>query len=272
MINKQSKVISIKNKKTIINSIFILFYHLCFFSLLISINLQPIFSKTIVLAAAEGSIPTSYVSNGKQTGILIDVINEAFKRTGYTVEIKLLPWARCLEEVKNGTVDGIFSVFITEERKIFMTYTSEILITQVQSFFVLKNSKITFDGDLKKLSDKKIGMIIKTSYGPRLDAATNENLFKKIDLAPFSKSNVKKLLSKRVDLIPSYRHIVLSTAKELGELDNIKELSPEIEAIPSYLAFSKKRDYLKLIIAYDKALKDMKKDGTYDMIFKKYLE
>lgn len=236
------------------------------------INSQFIFSKTIILAAAENSIPTTYVENGRKTGILTEIINEAFKRIGYSVEIELMPWARCLEEVEKGTVDGIFSVFITEDRKTFLTYTTEILITQVQAFFVLKNSNITFDGDLNKLSDKTIGVITKTSYGPRLDTALKDKLFKKIDLSPFSQSNVKKLLTKRVDLIPSYRHIVLSTAKELGELDNIKELSPEIESIPSYLAFTKKRNFSNIIKSYNKALKEMKKDGTYDKIFKKYLE
>lgn len=235
------------------------------------LTLHPIYSKNLVLVAAADSIPTSYFGNGKNKGILVDVINEVFKRAGYSVDIKLMPWARCIEEVKVGKADGIFSVFKTKEREEFLTYTTEVLINQVQAFFVLKTSNIAFDGDLKKLSKKRIGLIIKTSYGPILDKAIAENTFENIELSPFSKSNIQKLLSKRVDIIASYQEIVLSTAKELGELGNIKKLTPPIESIPSYLAFTKKRDFTKVINDYNKTLLLMKKDGTYDKIFKKYL-
>ena len=236
------------------------------------VGMQPVDADAVLLAAAAGSVPTSYVEKGRQEGILIDVINEAFKRAGHSVVIKLMPWARCQEEVKLGAVDGIFSVFITLQRQRFLTYTNEVLITQVQAFFVLSSSSLTFDGNLKMFSDKSIGIINQTSYGPRLDKALKEGVFKKIDLATDSESNLKKLLAGRVDLIPSYRQVVLSTAKKLGVLGKIRQLSPEIEAVPSYLAFTKARDFSKLIKDYDRALASMKMDGTYDRIFNRYIE
>lgn len=227
-------------------------------------------AQTLVLAAAD-SVPTAYMENGKQTGLLVDVVNEAFKRAGYRVEIKLMPWARCLVEVKDGKIDGIFSVYQTRERQEFLTYAEEVLITQVQAFFVRKDSSITFDGDLNKLSELRIGIINQTSYGPRLDSALEKGLFKKVDAAHSASSNVQKLLHDRIDVIPSYRHVVLGTAKTLGVAGDIRELSPAIEAIPSYLAFSKTRDYPHVISAFNQALHAMKKDGTYDAIFNKYL-
>lgn len=227
-------------------------------------------AQTLVLAAAD-SVPTAYVDNGKQSGILVDVINEAFKRTGYSVEIAIMPWARCLAEVKAGKIDGIFSVYRTREREEFLTYADEVLITQVQAFFVRKGSTISFDGDLNKLSELRIGIINATSYGPRLDAALKTGTFKKVDAADSASSNIQKLLHDRVDVIPSYRHVVLDSARTLGVAGSIKELSPAIEAIPSYLAFSNKRDYTKVIEAFNQALRSMKKDGTYDAIFSKYL-
>ncbi|WP_136810228.1 substrate-binding periplasmic protein [Desulfosediminicola flagellatus] len=232
---------------------------------------QTVFAETIVLAAAD-STPTAYTENGKQSGILVDVINEAFKRADYPVEIKIMPWARCLKEVKDGNVDGIFSAYDIKERHAFLTYATEVLITQVQAFFVLKDSTITFDGDLTKLSDKSIGIIIQTSYGPRLDLALKNGTFVKVDQTTSAPLNVKKLLEGRVEIIPSYRHVVLSTAKSLGAVNQIKELSPEIEAIPSYLAFTKKRNFTNIIRDFNKALLSMKNDGTYDIIFNNYIK
>ena len=246
---------------------------MCFLSLwILGLGMQPVVANTVILAAAADSIPTSYVENGKPTGILVDVINEAFRRAGYKVEVKLMPWARCIAAAKSGAVDGIFSVYMTPERQQFMTYTDEVLITQVQAFFVRADSSLTFDGDLTKLRGTSIGVIKKTSYGPRLDAALNTGIFKKIDFTTNSELNVRKLIAGRIDMIPSYRHVVLSTAKKVGALDKIKQLSPDIEAIPSYLAFTKKRDFTKLIRDYDKAIASMKKDGSYEQIFNRYLQ
>lgn len=227
-------------------------------------------AKPLVLAAAD-SAPTAYFDNGKQAGMLVDVVNEVFKRTGYSIEIAIMPWARCLAEVKAGKIDGIFSVYLTPARQEFLTYADEVLITQVQAFFVRKDSAISFDGDLSTLSELRIGIINETSYGPRLDAALGKGVFRKVDLANSASTNIQKLLHDRIDVIPSYRHVVLDSARRLGVAGSIKELSPAIEAIPSYLAFSNKRDYTAVIAAFNQALRSAKEDGTYEAIFNKYL-
>lgn len=234
-------------------------------------NSQAVVADKLVLVAAEDSIPTSYTENGVPTGILVDVINEAFERAGYSVEVQLKPWARCQAEAKLGIVDGIFSIFDTAERREFLNYADEVLITQVQAFFVPVESTITFDGDIRNLANNSIGVINLTSYGPRIDGALENGLFKHVDQAQSSESNLLKLLAGRVDIIPSYLHVVLSTAKALGVSNKIRQLSPNVGAIPSYLAFTKKRDFSKVIIDYNRALASMKKDGTYDDIFDQYL-
>lgn len=240
--------------------------------LLLLTPLQNVAAQKILLAAAENSIPTSYVENGKQTGILIDIIHEAFERAGYSVEIQLMPWARGLRWVKEGYVDGIFSAYITTERQEYLIYAQEELIIQRQAFFVSVDSTITFDGDINKLADKSIGIINGTSYGPKLDDALEKGVFKRVDQALNSRSNVRKLLAGRIDIIPSYRHVALNTAKTLGQAHQIKELQPALEEIPSYLAFTQKKDFSQVIKDFNKALASMKSDGTYDRIFNQYLQ
>jgi len=220
---------------------------------------------------AADSAPTAYFVDGQLTGILVDVIHEAFSRAGYSVTIRLEPWARCIEDAHEGRVDGIFSIFRTPERQVFLDYTSQPIITQVVSFFTLKRTPISFDGNFASVSRSAIGIINQTSYGPRLDEALKQGFFAKQILAYSAENNVKMLLLGRVDIIPSYRHVVLFTAKSLGALDQIQELSPKVDSIPSYLAFNRKNDYSIVMADYDKALKSMQQDGSYDRIFDKYL-
>ncbi len=61
--------------------------------------------------------------------------------------------------------------------------------------------------------------------------------------------------------------------KEDGDLKkykDIKKLSPDVQSTPAYMAFSKKRNLLKVRDNFDKVLLEMKKDGTYSKIIKNW--
>jgi polar amino acid transport system substrate-binding protein len=224
----------------------------------------------LVLVAAD-SAPTAYMEDGKPSGILVDVVTEAFQRTGHPFEIQLMPWARCLAEIRSGRVDGIFSVFKLPERNEFLTYTSVPVITQVEAFFVPADSDAKFDGDISKLAGFRIGTIRGTSYGVKIDDALKTGVWSTVVEANNVDSLVGMLVSKRIDLAVGYRLVVLEAARKKGYLDKIKEISPGIDEIPSYLAFTKQRDYSELIIDLDRALTSMKNDHRFEAINEKYL-
>jgi polar amino acid transport system substrate-binding protein len=224
----------------------------------------------LVLVAAD-SAPTAYMEDGKPTGILVDVVTEAFQRTGYPFEIQLMPWARCLAEIRSGHVDGIFSVFKLPERNEFLTYTSVPVITQVEAFFVPADSDVKFDGDISKLGGLSIGTIRGTSYGIKVDGALKTGVWSTVVETNSVDSLVGMLGLKRIDLAIGYRHVVLEAARKKGSSDKIKEISPGIDEIQSYLAFTKQRDYSEVIADFDRALTSMKNDHSFEAIYEKYL-
>jgi polar amino acid transport system substrate-binding protein len=224
----------------------------------------------LVLVAAD-SAPTAYMENGKPSGILVDVVTEAFKRTGHQVEIQLMPWARCLAETRSGRVDGIFSVFKLPERNEFLTYANVPIITQVLAFFAPADSDPKFDGDVSQFGGFRIGTIRGTSYGIKVDSALKTGQWSAVVETNNIDSLVGMLVLKRIDLAVGYRHVVLEAARKKGDLNKIKELSPTIDEIPSYLAFTKQRDYSEVIADFDRALTSMKDDHSFDAIYEKYL-
>lgn len=226
-------------------------------------------SETLVLAAAD-TRPTAFLVDGKPTGMLVELVTEAFRRAGHSVEIKLMPWARCIEEAKIGAVDGVFSSFKLPERELFLSFPKEALTTQIIAFFARSNSTVGFDGGLNSVRDVKIGIINGTSYGKKFDAAVKDGALAHIDRANNIDSNLQKLVFARVDLIPSYREVAMEAARRLDLLSKIQEISPPIESVPSYLAFTKVRDLSKLSRAFDTELALMKQDGTYDRIVERY--
>jgi len=224
----------------------------------------------LVLVAAD-SAPTAYMEDGRPTGMLVDVVTEAFQRTGSQVEIRLMPWARCLAEIRNGRVDGIFSVFKLPERNEFLTYTSVPIITQVETLFVRADSDVKFDGDISQLGRFRIGTIRGTSYGIKVDSALKTGVWSTVVETNSVDSLVGMLALKRIDMAVGYRHVVLETARRKGYLNQIKELSPGIDEISGYLAFTKQRDYSDVITNFDRALTSMKNDHSFEIIYEKYL-
>jgi len=224
----------------------------------------------LVLVAAD-SAPTAYMQDGKPTGILVDVVTEAFRRSGHQFEIQLMPWARCLAEIRSGRVDGIFSVFKLPERAEFLTYTSVPVITQVEAFFVPADSDLKFGGDLSQLGSLRLGIIRGTSYGIKVDGALKTGVWSNVVETNNVDNLVGMLVLKRIDLAVGYRHVVVEAARKQGELNKIKELAPDIDEVPSYLAFSKQRDYADVIANFDRALTSMKNDHSFDAIYEKYL-
>lgn len=229
-----------------------------------------VYAENLVLVAAD-SRPTAYMADGKPTGILVDVVTEAFRRSGHSIKIQLMPWARCLAEVREGNVDGIFSVFRLPEREPFLAYTENPVITQIEVLFIHADSDIQFTGNLADLSHLRVGIIRDTSYGSEIDKLIKNGIWQNVTYTSSVDSLVAMLAAKRIDFSPSYRAVFLDAAKQVGAIGQIQELSPAIESIPSYLAFNKKRDYVKIRAEFDKALESMKKDRSFDAIYAKYL-
>jgi polar amino acid transport system substrate-binding protein len=228
------------------------------------------YPASLVLVAAD-SAPTAYIRNGRPSGILVDVVTEAFRRAGYQLEIKLMPWARCLVEIRTGRVDGIFSVFELPERKEFLTYTTVPLINQILAFFVPTESDLKFGGDITQSQNLIIGTIRGTSYGTKVDGVLNAGVWSTVVKTNNIDSLVGMLALKRIDLAVGYREVVLEAAAKKGYSDKIKELIPSIDVIPSYLAFTKRRDYSDVVASFDRALTSMKNDQSFSAIYDKYL-
>lgn len=214
--------------------------------------------------------PYEYEENGEVKGIAVEIIQKAFKRMQQPISITVLPWARAIHKIEHGEADAIFTAFKTSERETFAEFSNEILMPQIVSLFVKKNSRIVFDGNISKLSQYQFGAVRKVSYGESFDTAVKNEVLKNIQLVTIGKQNFLKLLRDRIDIVVSNKYGALDILKQLNKLDMVQELSPELQSIPSYIAFSKKRNLSAIRDKFDATLKQMKNDGTYDKIINSY--
>lgn len=223
----------------------------------------------ITLATAERA-PISYYDNGKPTGLLVEILREAFRRMGQPVDFKLMPWPRCLAEARSGNVDAVGAMYRTSDREDLFSFADEPALLQTESLFVRKGSPIRFDGDLSVLKGKRAGTVYKTSYGPKLDKALADGLFAASEPQRNMMDLVKMLVHGRIDVLPGDRDRIIGAADQLALRGEITELQPHVEVVPGYIGFTRARNLTALIHPLAEALRSMKKDGTYDAILARY--
>lgn len=223
----------------------------------------------VVIATVERT-PLAYMENGKLTGLFYDLTVEAFRRMGRPLDFRLLPWPRCVAELRSGEIDGTLTMFRTPEREAAFAFGDEPVLQQIVSLFVKKDDPLAFSGDLSVLSSKRIGVIYQTSYGPRLDQVLADRAAASIETEHSMAELVKMLAHGRIDVLPGDRGRILGAAAVAGLSDKIRELRPAIEVMPGFAAFTKIRDLADIARSFDHALRAMKADGTYAAILRRY--
>ncbi|ASP37063.1 ABC transporter substrate-binding protein [Labrenzia sp. VG12] len=214
--------------------------------------------------------PYEYMEGDKVEGIVVRLLREAFGRLGHDLEIEVLPWKRALLMARQGSVDGIFTVYKTEERLKFLDYSETVVMPQVVSIWALRGSNLPYDGTMESLSEVSIGVVHGVSYGDKADKAIEDGTLKKLDYAPNSSHNIKKLLAGRTDAVIMNRYGAIYHLRLQDGFDKVEELRPEVSAVPSYVGFSKARNLSGLRDQFDEVMQAMIESGDYKKIVDNY--
>ncbi len=239
------------------------------------INLLFIFSAVCAFAqpvrlATFDNPPLEFEENGEIRGVIVEIVREVFSRMNRDIEIRVFPFKRALEHVKDGKVDAIFTFFKNPAREKFVDYSETVLFSQTTSLFVMKNASIVFDGDLSKLEKYRLGTVRGFSYGELFDNAVKSGSITNIDMAKDLKHNIMKFTMGRFDILVSNKYGAIDLFRKMKLSEKIKILAPPLQNIPSYIAFSKKRNLISLKDEFDRILTEMKNDGSYDRIISSY--
>jgi len=206
--------------------------------------------------------PYVIVSGGEITGIAVDIIREAFHRTGKKLEISIMPWKRALRASQTGKVDGIFTFYYNEERAQTYYFSEVVQGYSTQVLMARTGSQIGFDGDIESIKGETIGVSLGYNVGTNLENAFKAGLVKRQN-APNSSLVLKMLLNSRFNLISNNREVLLFLAKNSGVLDRVSILAPPLSTTPFYIGYSKALSTsLALRRNVDVVLRQMWEDGS----------
>lgn len=217
--------------------------------------------------------PFSYEENGELKGIDIEILREVEKIAGYTFDIKLVPWNRLLELTKQGRIDGSFSLFYNEERAKYSIFTKIPLHVSTFSLYTLKEKSEDFN-KMEDLKGKRIGVNSGFYISKNFEDHAKSKYFILEESENIDK-NIKLLVNNRIDLFMSNEYVLKTYIEENNLESSLVKVKNGLlqEVSGAYLVFSKNRqleDKEIIIEKINKALEELRKNGTIERIEKKY--
>lgn len=220
------------------------------------------FAQTFKIMTEEYS-PYNFTKDGKITGISTEIVREILKRIGHPDNIEVFSWSRGYNLIQQKGNHILFSTTRTEKRENLFKWVGPLALNKTV-FFAKKGSNISVASinDARKV--KSIG-VYKDAFGEML---LKEKGFTNIDSVVDNKLNLKKLIGGRIDLWIINELTGVQIAKEAGLTDKIESVF-EVQTKQLYMAFSKNTPD-EIIKKWQKALDEIKADGSYARILRKY--
>ena len=239
-----------------------------FFLYLISheMLIHQVYADTLVLGA-EYSWPP--YANRDGTGLSNDIIREAYSAVGVQVEYMLLPYARVLTELDNGTLIAGFNVPLDNETREKYIFGKNKLFDAITNYYQSIERPLSAKRREDLNHEVKVGTVIGFGYGNHFPALVDKGNI--IDIRTIAdKNNLKKLSINRIDTTIITDKTANLLLKELQLEDKIV-IAFQNDTVPMYLAFSKKfpkADHYSSL--FDKGMEVILKNGVYTRIINSY--
>lgn len=201
-------------------------------------------------------------------GVIAALARAAFQQQGHTLEVDFVPWKRALATAKRGTHDAVLGAYHSEERAQDFHFSKPFYDIKI-GFMALNDLGVRTYDSLQDLKGYRIGYNDGWAYGEAFEQAD----FLTKDPASNQTLNVRKLFRERVDIVAMARGIFRYEVNQLENtsLEEVTFIEPLLRTGKLHMMFSKKIDNAaQLRDAFNKGLKAIKENGTYDEIIAQY--
>ena len=201
-------------------------------------------------------------------GLSLEIVETALKRAGFQPSFAFETWPRAYEGGLIGVFDAIGSIWYTEERAKDFAYSDPYLFHEIKFIKRTSSKDIQFN-NLNDLHGLLIGTLKDYAYG---DAFIQSRQFARIPQNHLLQ-NLLLLKQGQIDLTLGEQRKIRYELKKY-----MKNQSAEMTILPkplirkgTHIAVSKSNPrHQEIIAGFNKALKAMKADGSYESIINKY--
>lgn len=169
-------------------------------------------------------------------GANVDLLQHVARQLGIDIAVVYSgPWSRAQEQVRNGRIDLLAGLFITQTREQTMDFIKPAFLSTDSMVWVRRDDGFAYVkwDDLKGRSG---GTLVNNSHGQAFDDFASANL--NLEAVPSAHQAFEKLLHKRNDYVLFERYPGMALARTLGVEHKLQMLEPPVSAEGLYLAVS----------------------------------
>lgn len=209
--------------------------------------------------------PITFSNNKVPDGMAVEVVNAIQARLGNPQAIAIVPFARAYSLLLSTPNIMQFTIGRSDEREKLMTLLGPIAIAKTQVFTRKGNA-----ARLIALGDAIHKLPIGTYRHSIFSKTAESQGFTAIELAATPQITANMLMRGRVEMWVDGSLAIPAILKEAGySIDDVEPVMT-LDSLELYLAFSPGTNG-QTINAWEKALRDMKQDGTFGRIHQKWL-
>ena len=218
-----------------------------------------------LLILTEDAPPLNYIpEGGGLTGPSAEIVREIQHRIGDQSPIKVWPWARSYFMIKHEPGIMLFSMARSEAREELFQWVGPIGDFS-WAFIALKDAEIV----LETIDDARELEHIGVYHGDVREEYLRDLGFTNLDVTTTPRSLIMKLIHNRNQVILFDMNGAVTTAMDSGLDPTSFQAILEVKTMDLYCAFSKDTPD-EVIRTWQKALDQMKADGTYQAILEKW--
>lgn len=181
------------------------------------------------------------------TGYSWDIARAAFAAAGYTVRLRVTPWARAMYELRRGKTEVLFPTGRNPERLEYLHYSRNSVVDVDFRVYVRDDSALEYES-LDSLRGRTIAVMRGFNYGETFNAAAH---FERI-VVDSLRQGFELLEGGRVDGFAGYDVVWDYRLREWGWEDRFRKLAP-FDGTREYLvALRDNPDGIAAVEAFDR--------------------
>jgi len=221
------------------------------------------YGKIIVKVAGDNNFPPYEFldDNNNYTGFNVDIMRAIALATGMEIEYYPMAWDEACDKLKKGEVDVIQGMKYTRERDMYYDFSEEYLENS-QSIFVLSDND-----DIKSFKDLNGKRIAIQSGDAAISTLYSLTQYKSV-FTENQEEAIHQLIGGRADAFIGNTLTGVYLIDKMGIRDNIKIVGDSLN-VTKYSMAVKEGD-TKLLSIINRGIYEIKRNGTYDNIYRKW--
>lgn len=219
-------------------------------------------SATFVLGAEDDWYPLTGISKGQPAGFSVELIRAAYAAAGARIELRSLPYSRCMKMARDGEIAGCFNTArnpLLEPH--YRWHDTPLFVGRILIYARRDHADVTLG--IADLRGKKLAVTNSYEYGEAFD--TDSRFIR--DIGTSDLFALRKLVAGRVDYALLYERIANYQLRQHPQLADAVKPVGLLSEPALYIAFSRQHpDSERAQAVFESGFRRIRENGEYARI------